>query len=94
MQDTNYEPPLVIHQRGQHCCHGGNTAGSCPRLVAVHVGAGMHSQAKEPAYKAAMRHAYAAAAACLDAGGSALRAVAAGIAVLEVSLRWMDPAPA
>jgi isoaspartyl peptidase/L-asparaginase-like protein (Ntn-hydrolase superfamily) len=63
-----------------------------PCLVAVHVGAGWHSAAKEPAYKRLMADAIAAALAALRGGGasdvaggsSPLDAVVAALSVLEV----------
>ena len=59
-------------------------AGDGAFLVAVHVGAGSHSLAKEPQYFSAMREACLAAAEVLRRGGSCGAAVEAAIVVLEV----------
>lgn len=61
-------------------------------LVAVHVGAGMHSQSKDPLYKAAMHNACKAAIKTLEgdpgltSGGGSLRAVCSAIKTLEVGV--------
>jgi isoaspartyl peptidase/L-asparaginase-like protein (Ntn-hydrolase superfamily) len=55
-------------------------------FIAVHAGAGYHGASKEAAYKSALQAALAAAAQCLDAGGSSFDAVEAAICALEVSI--------
>jgi taspase (threonine aspartase 1) len=53
-------------------------------FVAVHVGAGYHSTAKDAGYQQTMRQAVAAARDALRRGGAASQAVVAAIRVLEV----------
>jgi len=59
---------------------------SAPFFVAVHVGAGFHSERKHAAYKAVMRRACKRAAEVLSQGGSAEDAVVQAIKALEVRL--------
>lgn len=54
-----------------------------PGFVAVHVGAGFHSEVKDAGYKETMRRAVQAGMQALAAGASALAAVVAAISVLE-----------
>jgi isoaspartyl peptidase/L-asparaginase-like protein (Ntn-hydrolase superfamily) len=53
-------------------------------FIAVHAGAGYHGASKEAAYKSALQAALAAAAQCLDAGGTSFDGVKSAVCALEV----------